>query len=387
MMKQRISDIADAILKKSNNEKLPYIEIGDINVETKQYIGKDKPAVEGALKAKKDHVLISKVRPTRRAVTIITKDCLVSNAFIVLQAQKSIIPKYLFYSIAYNKRFFLQLGKLERGTSYPSCRAKDILTYKISVPIISEQKEIIKILDIANNLRVKRKEQLAFLDDYLKSIFLDMFGDPMENEKAWKIVKIYDVIIDGPQNGLYKPSIFYGNGVPILRIDCFYNGMVTDIAKLKRVVVTDEELRRFQIHEDDIVINRVNSRSHLGKCALIPGLSEKTVFESNMMRLTVDKTKILPLFLSKFLTTPFVKKQILNSAKDAVNQSSINQNDVNNFELFLPPINLQYKFVSIVEQVEQIKQKMCASLDEMNNHFNSLIVVKLWVLNFGTLMT
>jgi len=94
------------------------------------------------------------------------------------------------------------------------------------------------------------------------------------------------------------------------------------------VVVTDEELRRFQIHEDDIVINRVNSRSHLGKCALIP---------------------------------------------DAVNQSSINQNDVNNFELFLPPINLQNKFASIVEQVEQVKQKMLASLEEMDNHFNALM--------------
>lgn len=373
MIKQRISDIGDVILKKSNNEKLPYIEIGDIDVETKKYIRKDKPAVKGALKAEKDHVIISKVRPTRGAVSIVFEDCLVSNAFVVLQTRESIIPKYLFYSIAYNKRFFLRLGKLEKGTSYPSCRAEDILTYKIPLPTISEQKEIVQKLEMADNLRQKRKEQLALLDEYLKSVFLDMFGDPMENEKAWKIVKLGDVIIDGPQNGLYKPSSFYGNGVPILRIDCFYDGVVTDITKLKRVVVTDEELRRFQIHEDDIVINRVNSRSHLGKCALIPGISEKTVFESNMMRLTVDKTKVLPLFLSKFLTTPFVKKQILSSAKDAVNQSSINQNDVNNFELFLPPINLQYKFVSIVGQVEQTKQKMCDSLDEMDNHFNALM--------------
>jgi type I restriction enzyme S subunit len=373
MIKQRISDIGDVILKKSNNEKLPYIEIGDIDVETKKYIRKDKPAVKGAIKAEKDHVIISKVRPTRGAVSIVFEDCLVSNAFVVLQTRESIIPKYLFYSIAYNKRFFLRLGKLEKGTSYPSCRTEDILTYKIPLPTIYEQKEIVQKLEMADNLRQKRKEQLALLDEYLKSVFLDMFGDPMENEKGWRIVKLGDVIIDGPQNGLYKPSGFYGNGVPILRIDCFYDGVVTDITKLKRVVVTYEELRRFQIHEDDIVINRVNSRSHLGKCALIPGISEKTVFESNMMRLTVDKTKVLPLFLSKFLTTPFVKKQILNSAKDAVNQSSINQNDVNNFELFLPPINLQYKFVLIARQVEQTKQKMRDSLDEMDNHFNALM--------------
>jgi len=213
MIKKRISDIADTILKKSNNEELPYIEIGDIDVETKQYIIKDKPAVKGALKAKKNHVLISKVRPTRGAVTIVSEDSLVSNAFVVLQTRESIIPKYLFYSIAYNKRFFLQLGNLEKGTSYPSCRAKDILTYKIPISTISEQKEIVQKLETANNLRQKRKEQLVLLDDYLKSVFLEMFGDPMENEKAWKIVKLYNVIIDGPQNGLYKPSSFYGNGV------------------------------------------------------------------------------------------------------------------------------------------------------------------------------
>ena len=295
----------------------------------------------------------------------VSTDCLVTQT-----NTKDVNPKFVYYYLSGNIHI-LEQGFKGAGLKHIS----KVYISEITFPKFSRKKQdkIVQIFDTADTLRQKRKEQLALLEDYLKSVFLEMFGDPMENEKAWKIVKLYNVIIDGPQNGLYKPSSFYGNGVPILRIDCFYNGIVTDIAKLKRVVVTDEELRRFQIHEDDIVINRVNSRSHLGKCALIPGLNEKTVFESNMMRLTVNKTKILPLFLSKFLTTPFVKKQILNSAKDAVNQSSINQNDVNNFELFLPPINLQNKFASIVEQVEQVKQKMLASLEEMDNHFNALM--------------
>ena len=295
----------------------------------------------------------------------VSTDCLVAQA-----NTKDINPKFVYYYLSGNIHI-LEQGFKGAGLKHIS---KTYIS-EVTFPKFSRKKqdEIVQTFDTADNFRQKRKEQLALLDDYLKSIFLDIFGDPMENEKAWKIVKLGDVIIDGPQNGLYKPSSFYGNGVPILRIDCFYDGVVTDITKLKRVVVTDEELRRFQVHEDDIVINRVNSRSHLGKCALIPGISEKTVFESNMMRVTVDKTKVLPLFLSKFLTTPFVKKQILNSAKDAVNQSSINQKDVNNFELFLPPFNLQYKFVSIVGQVEQTKQKMRDSLDEMDNHFNALM--------------
>ena len=139
-------------------------------------------------------------------MTIVSEDCLVSNAFVVLQTRELIIPKYLFYSIAYNKRFFLQLGKLEKGTSYPSCRAKDILTYKIPISTISEQKEIVQKLEMANNLRQKRKEQLALLDDYLKSVFLDMFGDP-RSDSRWNLVDfgdVIDVLTDYHANGSYE---------------------------------------------------------------------------------------------------------------------------------------------------------------------------------------
>ena len=276
---------------------------------------------------------------------------------------------YLYYFLR-AKRFD---NITKKTTGLDAITFEDLGNIDIHFPEIGKQKQIIQILDTADALRQKRKEQLNLLDDYLKSVFFEIFGDPVRNEKRCKFIKLEEIIINGPQNGLYKPSSFYGSGVPILRIDCFYDGVVTDMTKLKRLAVTDEELRSFQISEDDIVINRVNSRSHLGKCALIPYLNEQTVFESNMMRLAVDKSKILPLFLSKFLTTPFVKNQILNSAKDAVNQSSINHDDVKNFKVFLPSINLQNKFASIVEQVEQTKQKMSASLDEMDNHFNALM--------------
>ena len=375
-------DILEAVKITSNrvkpfDAKKRYLTTGNLfnhGIDNFLFVDYENKPSRADLMVREGDLILARMKATNKVFLIDcdSEDLIVSTGFLTLKPKDGFDGRYLYHY--FRSKIFQRLkDRFCSGATQKAINNNSFKKLKVPHYEIEQQKKIAQILDAANNFLQKRKEQLALLDDYLKSVFLDMFGDPMENEKAWKIVKLGDVIIDGPQNGLYKPSSFYGNGVPILRIDCFYNGTVTDIAKLKRVVVTDEELRRFQINEDDIVINRVNSRSHLGKCALIPGISEKTVFESNMMRLTVDKTKVLPLFLSKFLTTPFVKKQILSSAKDAVNQSSINQNDVNNFELFLPTINLQYKFVSIVGQVEQTKQKMRDSLDEMDNHFNALM--------------
>jgi type I restriction enzyme S subunit len=76
------------------------------------------------------------------------------------------------------------------------------------------------------------------------------------------------------------------------------------------------------------VINRVNSREYLGKSALIPKLDEKIVYESNMMRIRLDHTKVNPIYMITFLQTDFIRTQIAAKTKDAINQSSINQTDV-----------------------------------------------------------
>ena len=85
--------------------------------------------------------------------------------------------------------------------------------------------------------------------------------------------------------------------------------------------------------EHDILINRVNSLSHIGKSALVPALVEATVFESNMMRLRL-KPELLPEFLILFLCSERARAYWLTRAKPAVNQSGINQKGVR--QLFVP---------------------------------------------------
>jgi type I restriction enzyme S subunit len=258
------------------------------------------------------------------------------------------------------------------GANYPAVSDAKVKASTIPLPPLAEQKRIAAILDAADALRAKRRESLAGLDTLLQSTFLDMFGDPVTNPMGWDRITFGDLISTGPQNGIYKPSKDYGSGVRILRIDGFYDGAVSDLASLKRVQVSKEEIDTYGLLETDIVINRVNSRSHLGKCALVPALEEPVVFESNMMRLSVDAARMLPRFVTEFFQTQYVKNQILSACKDAVNQSSINQGDVKGLNVLVPPIDVQHRFAVIVESIEQQKASQRAHLDELNTLFASL---------------
>ena len=100
---------------------------------------------------------------------------------------------------------------------------------------------------------------------------------------------------------------------------------------------------------------------------------EPTVFESNMMRFHVKESEIDPCFLTRLLCSTFVYNQILNRAKKAVNQASINQGDVQSFRIIVPPINLQTQFSAFVAQIDKSKSAIQKSLDETQLLFDSLM--------------
>ena len=195
-----------------------------------------------------------------------------------------------------------------------------------------------------------------------------MFGDPMTNTHNLPKVILGSVLTIEPQNGLYKPQSDYvsdGIGVPILRIDSFYEGKVSNLSSLKRLICSEIELKRYSLYENDIVINRVNSIEYLGKCGLIQDLVENTVFESNMMRLHVDERKFHPVYITKLLCSEFIYQQILRRAKKAVNQASINQKDVQSFVVYMPPIEQQDQFASFVKQTDKSKLAIQKSLEKL----------------------
>ena len=247
---------------------------------------------------------------------------------------------------------------------------------EIDIPDLHTQNKVIKKLDALSNVIHLQKLSLDKLDELIKSRFVEMFGDPAINPYNWQSLKIQDAVAVKPQNGLYKPQSDYvedNSGVPILRIDGFYNGKVVDYRNLKRLICTKEEFDKYQLVENDIVINRVNSLDYLGKCARISGLIEGTVYESNMMRMHFIDERFNPIYLTFLLCSEYTYDQIISHAKKAVNQASINQQDVLDFNIFEPPIDLQNQFADFVTQVEKQKATVQQSIDKLETLKKSLM--------------
>ena len=243
---------------------------------------------------------------------------------------------------------------------------------RIPLPPLDEQRRIAVILDQADALRRKRREALVRLGRLERAIFIQMFGVPEENPRGLPLVSFGSLIAEGPTNGLYKPANDYGDGTPILRIGDFYDGKIVQLGQLRRLRATDKEVSAYKLREGDIVINRVNSREYLGKSALVPSLSEDTVFESNMMRIGLNKELIDCAYCISFLQLPFVKSQILRTTKDAINQSSINQADVRSFQIMLPQMQEQKVFASKIANIESALDHQSAHASHLDALFATL---------------
>ena len=162
------------------------------------------------------------------------------------------------------------------------------------------------------------------------------------------IVKLGDILTKSFKNGIYKAAEFYGRGTPILRINDFDNdGLITN-DELSRVELTEKEVNAFRLNADDIVVNRVNSLSHLGKSVLWQGSDEVGVYESNMMRIEPDYSIVLPGYLAKVLQSPEARSHFRRVAKRAVAQCSINQEDVKSLRMPLPALAEQQEITRIL---------------------------------------
>ena len=289
--------------------------------------------------------------------------CWVNNHAHVLKPKDGLDVDYLCYSL-----MFYDVTGLVNGATRQKLTQADMRKMEIQLPLLDEQRRIAATLDKVTDLISKRRQQLDKLDELVKARFVEMFGDPMTNPHNLPKVILGSVLTIEPQNGLYKPQSDYvsdGTGVPILRIDSFYGGKVSNLSSLKRLICSEIELKRYSLYENDIVINRVNSIEYLGKCGLIQGLVENTVFESNMMRLHVDEHKFHPVYITKLLCSEFIYQQILRRAKKAVNQASINQKDVQSFVVYMPPIEQQDQFAAFVAQTDKSKLAIQKSLEKL----------------------
>jgi type I restriction enzyme S subunit len=229
---KKLGEICEKIKKeKALVGTVPYIEIGNVDVNSKKVIFNEKGAVKGSIFAPENSILISRVRPTRGAVTFIDKKTAVSSAFTIIKPKPECNPKLLFYFLAWNRKFFDYLGERQKGTSYPSVREKDVLEFEISFPgNEEEQQKIVKILDTIQEAIDIQEKIIEKTKELKKSLMAELFkyGAPSfrkgrklkkteigEIPEDWEVVRLREVCeVDWGNTSLTK-AIYKKSGYPI----------------------------------------------------------------------------------------------------------------------------------------------------------------------------
>lgn len=182
---------------------------------------------------------------------------------------------------------------------------------------------------------------------------------PYTVPKVWKWVRLGN-LIKSLKNGIYKPAKFYSDdGVACLRMYNVSGGKI-NYNKLKRMILKNEEIDQYLLKENDLLVNRVNSRELVGKAAVIKNDSEPLIFESKNIRVRFFYAAIISEYVNILFQTIEVKKAFEADAKQTCGQASISQPQISAIITPLPPLAEQYR---IVEKVDAF-MKLCDELEQ-----------------------
>ncbi len=260
-----------------------------------------------------------------------------------------------------------------RGATFLQVSKADIASLQIPLPPLAEQKRIAGILDAADALRAKRREALAQLDTLLQSTFLEMFGDPVTNPMGWSDgVTMGEVaeIVSGLAKGR-KLKDQPTRELPYLAVVNVQDRRLV-LDPLKRIHATEKEIERYRLQENDLLMTEGGDPDKLGRGTLWHGEVDECIHQNHIFRVRLHDDRLQPAFLNWLVGSDRGKRYFLRQAKQTTGIATINLTQLRRFPLLMPPLDLQHRFATIVESIEQQKASQRAHLTELDTLFAAL---------------
>ena len=284
-----------------------------------------------------------------------------------LLPKDNVLPEYLCYVVRH-----MHLEKYFTGATIPHIYFRDYKNEQFNLESLDKQAEIIEILGKAESIILKRRKELAELDNLIKARFVEMFGDPEYNNKGWKTGFLGELCEVGSSKRIYQNEQST-EGVPFLRISDLVNKMDTGIDYCDLYI---PESRFSELLELGLVPKSgdilVTARGTLGRCYIIKP-EDKFYFQDGMITwLSQFSDSVTALYISYLFTMPGFRKQIDGlQAGSTVAYLSISM--TKKLVIMLPPVELQDEFAAFVKQTDKSKVVVQKALDEAQTLFDSLM--------------
>lgn len=238
---------------------------------------------------------------------------------------------------------------------------------EIPLPPIDTQRKIAAILDKAQELIDLRKAQIEKLDEFLRSVFLDMFGDPATNPKGWDLKPIGSIAqVQTGSTPSRDNSNYYSNGlIPWIKTGEVTGNMIFGAEEFINLKALDETNCKV-FPQETILLAMYGQGQTRGRAGLL-----KLEAATNQACAAILPAKCLnSLYLFCQIRNRYDELRALGRGG---NQPNLNLALVKGFEVLVPPLPLQHHFASIVEKTEQQRVLMQQSMTEMENNFSSLM--------------
>lgn len=256
----------------------------------------------------------------------------------------------------------LDLSHCVSGATIPHIYFKDYGKDLIPVPSLKIQEKIVSELDKINELIRLKKEQLKDYDNLAQSIFYEMFGDPVENEKGWEVKKMKDVcthIVDCPHSTPKKADTT--TNYPCIRTSELKGGTISwSTMQYLEKDEYEKRIARLKPETGDIIFGREGT---IGDAVILPSGYNFSLGQRTML-IRTDNEMIINTFMHRTLMSEWIKHQI-----EYVNVSStvahVNIKDFKLFDVPLPPLPLQHLFAQRIEQIERQRSAVQKSITDL----------------------
>lgn len=281
---------------------------------------------------------------------------------IVRAKPNEIDPEYLYRWLASDPIQASVRACGRQTTNISNLSIPRFLDLPIAVPESLDQKRIASIFGKSESLRRKRWEVIRLADEFLKAVFIDLFGDPTMNQKGFPKGTIRDLVASANYGTSEKANEESGR-FPILRMgNITYQGG-WDMTALKYVDLDARTQDKYLARKGDLLFNRTNSKELVGKTAVYE-LDEPMAVAGYLVRVRMNQ-RGNPYYVSGYLNSVHGKRTLEARAKSIVGMANINAQEMQDIPILIPPVELQDRYARIVAETRRRVGKFRVFLDEL----------------------
>jgi type I restriction enzyme S subunit len=294
-----------------------------------------------------------------------------STGFTVLRPRAQDLDSSYLFRWVQTPDFIYEMVRQATGASYPAVSDSIVKSSKIPLPPLEEQKRIAAILDKADAIRRKREQSIKLADEFLRSLFLDMFGDPVTNPKGWPISSLLSLSLI--RSGVTKGRTLRGPviEVPYMRVANVQDGHL-NLSEIKTIPATQDEINRYSLSPGDVLLTEGGDPDKLGRGAVWHGEIPQCIHQNHVFCVRPDPQGILPDYLSALLASTLGKRYFLSAAKQTTGIATINKTQLSEFPVLVPGRDLQVSYCKAVDDLKAIKEHQEQLLEQATELVASL---------------